>query len=371
MNRMNAQSFKIDIQLFADKDEKTEKPTSKRRSDARKEGQVLQSREIKSAFILLVSFFALKYLGSFMYANLQEFTRKAFIYYTVKKDLLTDGNLWPLVAEIFLVLFKILAPMMGVIAFAALLSCYAQVGFLFTTKPLMPKLSKINPIQGFKRLFSINSLVELAKSIFKIVIVGLVAYYYVKNEVDDIILLLDKPVGEIVLYIANLIINVALIMGVALVALGVADYIFQWRKYEKDLMMTKQEVKEEHKQVEGNPQIKSKIRQKQRESSLRRMMTEIPKADVVITNPTHYAVAVKYDALVADAPMVLAKGQDYIALRIKELAKEHKIEIVENKPLARALYDSTDIGEQIPAELFQAVAEVLAFVYSLKNKEVV
>ena len=363
---MNTQWLKIDIQLFADNDGKTEKATAKRRSDARKEGQVLQSKEINSVLVLIIAFFALKLLGSYMYGQMAAFTRKVFMIYTVQKGLLDEGNLWPLVLEIFLVMFKVVAPFMGVILVIALLANYAQVGFLFTTKPLKPKFNKLNPIQGMKRLFSKNTLMELAKAILKIAIVGIIAYYYMRDETRNIIDLMDREIGEIVVYIGHLITNVALRMGIILILLAVVDYIFQWRKFEKDLMMSKQEVKEEHKQAEGNPQIKSKIRQKQRESSIRRMMTEIPKADVVITNPTHFAVALKYDAKIADAPIVLAKGQDYVALRIKEIAKENKVEIVENKALARALYTSTDIGEAIPPELFQAVAEVLAFVYSLK-----
>lgn len=360
------QLFYIDIQLFADKDEKTEKATQKRRRDSRQEGQVLQSREIKSALTILFAFFSLKFIGGYMYEQLVVFTRQTFIHYTIQTNLLAEDNIMPFAIEILLLLFKIMAPFFGVVVIVALVSSYMQVGFLFTTKPLKPKLEKINPLKGLKRMFSVNSLVELVKSIFKIVVAGLVGYYYILGQIPSIMQLLDQQVGQIVIFIANLVLNLALRMGVALVILGVVDYLFQWKKYEKDLMMTKHEVKEEHKQVDGNPQIKSKIRQKQRESSVRRMMTEVPKADVIITNPTHYAVAIKYDTEIADAPIVVAKGQDYVALRIKEIGKEHHIEIVENKPLARSLFDAAQIGEQIPPDLFQAVAEVLAFVYSMK-----
>ncbi|MBZ4645877.1 MAG: flagellar biosynthesis protein FlhB [Petroclostridium sp.] len=367
---MNAQLMKMNIQLFADGDDKTEKPTSKRRSDARAKGQVLQSREIKSAVLLILAFFTLKLAGSYMYENILQFTKKVFIHYTIKKDILSPGNFWPLVTEAFVLIFKVVAPILGVILIAGLVSSYAQVGFLFTTKTLEPKFDKLNPLQGFKRMFSAHALMELVKSLVKIIVVGYIAYSYLKNEAKSVIALMDMEVMQIGVYIGNTAVNVALRMGIALVILGIIDYIFEWRQYEKSLMMSKQEVKEEYKQTEGNPQIKSKIKEKQRQISMRRMMSEIPKADVVITNPTHFAVALKYDTKIADAPVVVAKGQDYIALRIREVAKENHVEIVENKPLARELYHSADIGEKIPAELFQAVAEVLAFVYNLKNKVV-
>ncbi len=363
---MKSQWFKIDIQLFADKDDKTEKPTAKKRRESREEGQVLQSREISSAVILLLAFAGLKLSGSYMYEQLLYFTEKVFVNYTIKKNILESGNLWPLVSEIFITLFKIVIPIFGIVLIAGLVSNYAQVGFLFTTKTLKPKFGKLNPINGFKRLFSMKALMEMLKAIFKIVIAGVIAYNYIKDEVYNIINLMDLEIGQIAAYLVDVVFGVALRMALVLVILGIIDYIFQWRQHEKDLMMSKQEIKEEHKQLEGNPEIKAKIKQQQREVSMRRMMSDIPKADVVITNPTHFAIAIKYDAETSVAPIVLAKGQDYIALRIKEIAKENRVEVVENKPLARALYSSTEIGEQIPAELFQAVAEVLAFVYSLR-----
>ncbi|MDK2798566.1 MAG: flagellar biosynthesis protein FlhB [Clostridiales bacterium] len=359
---------KINIQLFADNDDKTEKATPKRRADAREKGQVLQSREIKSAIILILAFFTFELAGNYMYTDIEQFTKKVFIHYAINKEILSD--FWPLVLEVFLIMFRVTAPIFGVILIAGLVSSYAQVGFLFTTKTLQPKLEKLNPLKGFKRLFSAHALMELAKSIAKITIVGYISYVYIKSEATNIIMLMDMEIMQIGPYIWDITLNIGLRMGVALIILGIIDYIFQWRQYEKSLMMSKQEVKEEYKQVEGNPQIKSKVKQKQREISMRRMMADIPKADVVITNPIHFAVAIQYDEKVADAPIVVAKGQDYIALRIKEVAKENGIEIVENKPLARSLYETTAIGEKIPPDLFQAVAEVLAFVYSLKNKVV-
>lgn len=208
----------------------------------------------------------------------------------------------------------------------------------------------------------------MVKSILKIVVIGYIGYSYLADEAKNILNTMNMDVISIAAYICVTSINVAIRMCIAMLILGVLDYGYQWWEYEKSLKMSKQEIKQENKEAEGNPEVKAKIRQKQRQIALRRMLQDIPKADVVITNPTHFAVAIKYDPKVSDAPIVIAKGQDYIALRIKEIAKENKVEIVENKPLARTLYASVDIGERIPPELFQAVAEVLAFVYSLKNK---
>jgi flagellar biosynthetic protein FlhB len=250
---------------------------------------------------------------------------------------------------------------------AALIVNYAQVGILFTMETLKIKGDRINPLSGFKRIFSLRSAVELVKSIIKILIVGWVAYSYLKSKTDDVLKLIDTDLMDVLFFIGDAAFTVALRICMAMIILGFADYLYQRFDYEKSLKMTKQEVKEEYKQMEGNPEIKSKIKQKQRQISLKRMMQDIPKADVVITNPTHFAVALKYDAEKAAAPIVVAKGQDYIALRIKQIAAENRVQIVENKPLARTLYSTVDIGQAIPPDLYQAVAEILAFVYNLKN----
>jgi flagellar biosynthetic protein FlhB len=207
----------------------------------------------------------------------------------------------------------------------------------------------------------------LIKSIIKIIIVSFVAYSYLSSQVTEVLNLMDEDLLDISVFIGTAAFSVAIRICIALIILGALDYIYQRYDYEKSLRMTKQEIKDEYKQIEGNPEIKSKIKQKQRQISMRRMMQDVSKADVVITNPTHFAVALKYDAEKGSAPIVTAKGQDYIALRIKQIARENKVEIVENKQLARTIYSTVDIGEAIPAELYQAVAEILAFVYSLKN----
>ncbi len=229
------------------------------------------------------------------------------------------------------------------------------------------KLERIKPLSGFKRMFSSKAAVELLKAVMKITIIGYAAFTFLKDRVQDALNLMMMDVRGITAFIGNVAADVSLKICMVVLAFAGMDYFYQWWEYEKNLKMTKQEIKDEYKQMDGNPEIKSKIKQKQRQISMQRMMQDIPKADVVITNPTHFAVAIRYDQTVSDAPMVIAKGQDFLAKRIKEIAKENKIEVVENKPLARTLYSSVEIGERIPPELYQAVAEVLAFVYSLKK----
>ena len=243
-----------------------------------------------------------------------------------------------------------------------------QVKWRVTTKPLKPDFKKFNPINGFKRFFSKDSLVELLKSFLKIILILWVAYSAVADDSRNILLLYDMPLIQAVMFVGSVIINAGMKISIAYFLIGIVDYIYQKWKFKDDLKMTKQEVKDEYKNSEGDPQIKGKQRARMREASQRRMMQDVPKADVVITNPTHYAVALKYDAEEAQAPIVLAKGTDYLALQIKEKAKEADVEIVENKPLARMLYANVEIGEEIPPELYQTVAEILAAVYRLKNR---
>jgi len=360
--------LRIRLQLFAEgAEDRTEKATPKKRQEARKKGQVLQSREITSALVLLFVFVSLRIFGRYMYEQISEFTRRIMVEYSGVEDLYTPNALTKLFLETMMVLFKVVGPVFSVALITGLMAGYAQVGFLFTTETLGFKFNRINPISGFKRMFSLRGVVELVKSVLKICIIGYVAYSYLKGEASNVLKLMDMDIMSIGVYIGVTSINAAIRICAVLILLGILDYGYQWWEYEKSLRMSKQEVKEEYKQTEGNPEIKSKIKQKQREMSMRRMLHEVPKADVVITNPTHYAVALKYDVNIADAPVVVAKGQDFIALRIKETAKENKVEIVENKALAKTLYETVDIGQKIPPELYQAVAEVLAFVYSLRK----
>lgn len=358
----------VNLQLFADSGDKTEKATPKKRQKAREEGQVLQSREMTAAIVLLSLFITLRIAGGFMYEQIYAYFKVVLADYPKIKDLYTIEGLTKLCIDMLLRFVKIVAPIFAVALITGFAAGYAQVGFLFTTKTLKFKFSRINPFSGVKRIFSLRSVTELVKSLLKIGVIGYIGYSYLIDEAKKILSTMDMDVVSIASYICITSLNVAIRMCIAMLILGVLDYAYQWWEYEKSLKMSKHEVKQEHKESEGNPEVKGKIRQKQRQMAMRRMLQDIPKADVVITNPTHFAVAIKYDSKVSDAPIVLAKGQDYIALRIKEIAKENKVEIVENRPLARALYQTVDIGEKIPPELFQAVAEVLAFVYNIKNK---
>ena len=360
--------LQLNYQLFAaGGGDKTEKATPKKKSDARKKGQVFQSREMSAALVLIIMIVTLKALGSNLYSQITLYMKNAFSEYVKLTGQFDLNMVMKLFIEALIVLAKTVLPLLIVAALSAVIIGYAQVGYLFTFETLKVKGNRINPLSGFKRIFSVRSLVELLKSIIKIVIVVWVAYSYLKSKTNEVIALMDADLFSILAFIGDATFNVGIKISFAMVILGFADFLYQKFDYEKNLRMTKQEVKDEYKQTEGNPEIKGKIKQKQRQMSMKRMMQDVPKADVVITNPTHFAVAIKYDLEKATAPFVLAKGQDYIALRIKQIATENKVQLVENKPLARTLYSTVDIGETIPPELYQAVAEILAFVYKLKN----
>ncbi len=367
-------TLELNLQFFAEGEggEKTEPATQKKLDDARKEGQVAKSKEIASGLGLIALFFLLKFwignmgtqfLGVFgnVYNQIPVATR------------LSNGNPPATVAkQIFtyaiLRVVVILAPVFIVGYLVSFLSDYVQVQWKPTAKPLMPKLNKINPLSGLKRIFSVNTVVELIKSIAKIALIAYVAYSYLVDRQNQLFLLYDLPMLQAVQFIGETVINLGIRISLIYMLIAVADYAYQKVKFSKDMRMTKQEVKEEFKNQEGNPEIKGKIRQKMREASQRRMMQNLPQADVVITNPTHYAVAIKYDKDVALAPIVVAKGADYLAQKIKEVARENKVEIVENKPLARMLYANVNVDDQIPPELYSAVAEVLAYVYHLQGR---
>ena len=265
-------------------------------------------------------------------------------------------------------MLKLLIPFFGIGFIIAIVIELAQVKWKPTSKPLQPKLSKFNPINGIKRMFSVRTLVSLIKQVVILVVIFIVVYNKLKSRMSDIYMLYDIPLISAIMLLGDIIFDIGTVICVIYTIIGIADYVFEKRKFRKDMMMTKQEVKDEWKNTEGNPEVKNKIRQKMSEASRRRMMQAVPEADVVITNPTHFAVALKYEQNKGKAPVVVAKGEDYLAAKIKEAARENNIEIVENKPLARMLYYNVELDEEIPPELYQAVAEVLAFVYNIKNK---
>ena len=366
--------FEIDLQWFA-KDgpggEKTEPATAKKLRDAREEGKVAKSKELTAAFDLIVLFLVLKIFISFVAERLIG----AFTYtYKLIPDFVeinakdVSGQAVASVMTNFLL--QILITCLPFFSFGLLITIVVsiyQVGWKVSAKPMKPKLDKFNPINGFKRIFSKDSIFELFKSILKIALIIYIAYISIRGEADNLFILYEIPLTQAILLVGNVILDAGLKISIAYLVIGIADYIYQKYKFNEDMKMTKQEVKDEYKNTEGNPEVKGRQRQRMREVSQRRMMQDVPKADVVITNPTHYAVAVQYDAEKAKAPVVLAKGEDFLAQKIKEVAKENHVEIVENKPLARMLYANVDIGQEIPPELYQAVAEVLAMVYNIKN----
>lgn len=365
----------MNLQFFAKEGEggeKTEEPTAKKLSDARKEGQVAKSREIANGLGLLAMFFVLKFgVGSIGTSFLETFS---FVYGRIPETVELIGSPIPdeamnsLFSYSIVILMKILAPLFAVGFVVAFVSDYVQVKWEPTTKPLIPKFSKMNPVNGFKKIFSANSLVELIKSVAKVFIIFYVSFSYLKDKQGLLFALYGQQMMAAIITIGDVVVDLGIRISVVYMILALADFAYQKWKFHQDMKMTKQEVKEEYKNLEGNPEIKGKIRSKMREASQRRMMQSLPEADVVITNPTHYAVAIKYNPDESPAPIVIAKGEDYLAQKIKEVAKEHSIEIVENKPLARMLYANVEIGAEIPPELYQAVAEVLAFVYHLKGK---
>jgi flagellar biosynthesis protein FlhB len=346
--------------------DRTEKATPKRKQEARKKGQVAQSREISSVMILLASTVFFYFAGSWMFWNLSEFVTGVYQNIdTLRFTDVSDASAFSL--EILYKLLSVLLPFLIPIAIAGLVANVFQVGFQLNSEAMAPKLSKLNPLSGMKRFVSIKSLVELGKSILKIIVIGSTVYILIKSDMEAFPALIHQEVGQILRFIAQTSLKVCFFVCLAMLILAVIDYIYQRWQYENDLKMTKQEVKDEQRQTYGDPKVKARIRGVQMEMARRRMMEAVPEADVVITNPTRLAIALKFDAQEMIAPRVLAKGAGFIAHRIREIAEENHIPIVEEKPLAQGLYKMVEIGDYIPAELYRAVAEVLAYVYRLKG----
>jgi len=366
--------IEYNLQLFADGPggEKTEEPTSKKLDDARKKGQVALSRELAMAGTLFALFIMVRFLADFI-GTVFENTFQYAYGYIPELIKLYDGQLQyttfrMIVNHILIVVVLTAGPFFIAGIVVSLLCDYLQIGFKVTPEPLKPKFDKLNPINGFKKIFSVRALFELGKSLLKLVLIIAVIYTYFKGLDFSLYILYDMPLTQAIGLMGLTVVNLGIRISAVYLIIAIIDIIYQKRKHHKDMMMTKQEVKDEYKNMEGDPQIKGKQRQRMREAAQRRMMQELPKADVVITNPTHYAVAILYEADKYEAPRVIAKGSDYLAQKIKEIAKENDVEIVENKPLARMLYANVEIGEFVPPELYKAVAEVLAFVYHLKGK---
>jgi len=346
--------------------EKTEEPTLQRREEFRNQGQVAQTKELSSALMLFGFCLMAWFTGAYFLEGFSDIFRQLYGHFIPTVTATGDIS-----APLRFAMEKIIVLSMPVFLVTLVVGVSAslmQVGVLFTGEPLTPNINKINPLEGLKRLFSLRSLVEGLKAIAKFLLVGGTIFYIIYQKRSMIPALIYLEPIQILSFVAQLFLQLLLVVGILMLVMSAFDYFFQRFDLEKKMMMTKQEVKEENKQREGDPLVKARIRRVQKEIANRRMMDDVPKADVIITNPTHIAIALKYDPSKYASPIVVAKGVDFVAGKIRELAKENNIPIVENKPLARTIYKTLNIGDQVPRELFAAVAEVLAYVFKIKNR---
>ena len=352
-------------------EEKTEKATPKKRRDMReKEGMVLQSNEVMLAVSVIATFVGLRVLGQHMLRSMGD-AMTAYLGAVGNDFEFNIEFIQRNALEIIKYGVIIIGPIAAIVAAAVIITVMAQTRGLFNTKALRPKFSRLSPIQGVKRLFSAQAVVGVIKGIIELLIIGIITYTQVQSRLVDFAAMPDMEPIQSIHYIAQAVYDIVMLIVIVLVFVAAADFIFQWWQFEKKLKMSKQEVKDEYKQIEGDPQIKSKIKQKQREISQRRMMQEVPSADVVVRNPTHYAVALKYlnsverDAF--SAPRVVAKGQDALALKIVKVAEENNVYVTENRPLARSLYENVNLGAEIPPDMYQVVAEVLKEMFEARG----
>lgn len=356
---------------MAEKDtaqEKTEEATPHRLRKALEEGKVAKSQELSSVAVISLGFLALYAMGP---AIVEETTK-------VMRHLFSQAPLMNIGQSSFIAIFQdnvaafflTIGPFLVVMVVIGALVNIAQVGVRFTTKPLEPKFDKLNPLEGLKRLFKPKTAVELVRDVIKVILIVSLGYTIIAQDVQDFMLMVDMSTAEFARSFGILALLLAMKISAVMLILAIFDFAYQRYNYKKELRMTKQEIKDESKDTDGNPELKSRIRQVQREAARKRMMSEVPTADVVVTNPTHIAVALKYDKGQMDAPTVVAKGERLIAERIKELARACGVPVIENKPLARSLFDMCRVGMSIPADLFKAVAEILAHVYQVQKREI-
>ena len=357
----------VDLRFFADKSDKTEKPTPRKKQKAREEGQVAKSPEINTAFLFLAAFFTLRASAGWIFDGLLSLYNYEIGLIPDATDLFERVYLSRHIAFLFQNVIMITLPILLVVMVVGVITNIVQVGWKVTSKPMKPKFSKMNPMKGLKRLFSVDILVNLVKSLLKFTVVGMVIYSIINKEIEHIPSLLMMEIGEVVAYIGNLVVDMGLMVGSLFIFIAAVDYAYMRHKHIKGIKMSKQEIKEEYKNSDGNPQIKGKIKQKMREISMRRMMQDVPGADVIITNPNHFAAALRYNKMMDNAPKSVAKGVDFLAKRIKDVAAESGIPIIENPPLAKTLYTTVDVGHEIPEELYVAVADIIAYVFRLKQ----
>lgn len=351
--------------MAEDNGEKTEEATQTRREDFRKRGQVAHTKELASALLLMAGAGLIFGLSRYFFQELYDLFQYSYGAQIVR--LAKDGSVFEALQFGGLKLFKMIAPILGATLVLGIGASVVQTGFLQVEDAMSPDINKINPLEGAKRLFSLKALVEGLKAFLKMCLVGFIAYLLLKGETDRLPRLVEYNTEELIRYVGLVSGKLLFGIGLAMVVLSLADYFFQRWDLEKKMMMSKQEVKEEMKNREVDPMIKARIRKTQREMANKRMMQKVPTADVIVTNPTHIAVALKYGENLP-APQLVAKGADLVAEKIKEIAKEHRIPIIENKPLARTIYKTMKLGQVIPRELYVAVAEVLSYVYRLKKK---
>lgn len=347
-------------------EEKTEKATPKKRRDQRKEGNVLQSKEIVTAASVLGIFASVRLLAEFMLKNLLSFS--TLIYNESATYNLDAENYMPLIIRMVTLVVMVVGPVCAIAMLLGTIPTVAQTRGLFTMKAAMPKFSRLNPLEGIKKLFSMQAIVGILKGLIEVIVIAYLIYSEIAKRMPIILSLVDTGLMQGLAYIGLSIFDMVMLICILLVFVAAGDFLFQWWQFEKKLKMSKQEVKEEFKQMEGDPQVKSKIKQRQQQMAQSRMMQEVPSADVIIRNPTHYAVALRYDQDNNRAPEVIAKGKDYLAKRIVEIAEKNDVMCVEDPPLARTLYAEVDVGREIPYELYNAVAEILTTVYREKNK---
>lgn len=347
-------------------DSKTEKASPKKRKDERKKGHVAVSKDVVMIATLLGTFVMLKALFPLMYRTMRDYMIK-YVSLAPVADTMSDYTtsiFWDMVIAIA----KAAIPIILVSTTLAVIGTGVQTGFLFTKSNMAPKFERLNPIKGIKNLVSLKSLVELIKNLIKIIILSIILYQIIKGDLRAVSRTIDMNVVDSSVYVLNSIMDMVMKVSIVFLAIAGFDYFYQWWDYERQIKMSKQEMKEEYKQTEGNPEIKGRIRNLQRERARSRMMQSVPTADVIIRNPTHFAVALRYDIEKDNAPVLLAKGQDELALRIVAIGEEHGIYVLENKPLARGIFASTKVGEPIPPEYYGMVAEILVYVYRMNNK---
>lgn len=347
---------------------KTEKATPKKREDERKKGNIFQSSDVISALSILTLFFTLKLTLPFIYQRMSGFLVRYFVY-TKTVNTLTQSFVVDVTKDFAITLLLLSGPMMLVSVAAAVVGTGVQTRFKFSRENLKMKFSRLSPLQGVKRMFSIRSVAELFKSLLKITVMGAVLYSAYMEVSRNFTKLMYEDVLQATGFVLNSIMDIVLRLSVVFVGIAALDYLYQWWEYERNIRMTKQEIREEYKQMEGDPQIKGQIRERQRKMSMQRMMQQVPQADVIVRNPTHFAVALRYDIEKDSAPIVVAKGQDYMALRIIKVAEQYHIPMTENRPLARALYREVDVNGIIPPEYYVVLAEIMAWVYSIKRRQ--